>query len=72
MADQHDDLRATEESLRRDADRLSALEQKKTSLDPEDEQVPELSEQAERVASEARDKAVAERDLADRVQSDEE
>jgi hypothetical protein len=69
MPSQRDDLRATEESIRNDADRLMDLEERKASLDPADERVPELSEQAERVSKELLDKSAAERELAERIQS---
>jgi uncharacterized Zn finger protein (UPF0148 family) len=69
MPDQEDDLRATEESIRSDADRLKDLEEQKTSLDPADERVTQLSEQAERVSNELRDKSAAERELAEGIQN---
>ena len=65
MDDPRDDLRATQESIRKDTDRLKALEDQKASLDPGDERVPELSDQAERLSKELRDKTAAERDLAE-------
>jgi hypothetical protein len=67
MPDPKEDLRSTQESIKRDADRLQSLEARKTALDPEDEQVEELSGQAERVASSLRTKSVAERELAEQV-----
>ena len=69
MQDSRDDLRATEESIRNDTERLKELEDKKASLDPDDERVPELSAQVERLSNELRDKSAAEKDLAERAQS---
>jgi hypothetical protein len=68
MPDQRDDLRATEESILNDTDQLKDLEEEKSSLDPEDERVSDLSTQAERVSNELRDKAGAERELAEAIQ----
>jgi hypothetical protein len=68
MPDQRDDLRATEESILNDTDQLKDLEEEKSSLDPEDERVSDLSTQAERVSNELRDKAGAERELAEGIQ----
>jgi predicted nuclease with TOPRIM domain len=68
MPDPRDDLRATEESIRNDTDRLKELEEQKASLDPGDERVPELSEQVERLSNDLRNKSAAERDLAERSQ----
>jgi predicted phage gp36 major capsid-like protein len=65
MDDPRDDLRATQESIRKDTDRLKDLEDQKASLDPGDERVAELSDQAERLSKELRDKTAAERDLAE-------
>ena len=67
MPDPKEDLRSTQESIKRDADRLQSLEARKTALDPEDEQVEELSGQVERVASSLRNKSVAEHELAEQV-----
>jgi hypothetical protein len=70
MPDSEEDLRSTENSILRDAAQLKALESRKAELDPEDERVPELSFEAERIASAMRDKAVAERDLAEQIQAE--
>lgn len=71
MSELHDDLRSTEESVRRDAERIKVLEEKKSSLDPADDRVPELSEQVERVSNGLREKSTAEREIADRLRSGE-
>jgi hypothetical protein len=63
--DSRDDLRATEESMRRDSARVKALEDEKASLDPSDPRVPELSEQVERATAALHDKAAAERELSE-------
>jgi hypothetical protein len=68
MPDERDDLRATEESILNDTHQLRDLEEQKSTLDPEDERVPELSAQVERVSTELRDKTGAERELAERIQ----
>jgi hypothetical protein len=69
MPDLEQDLRATEESILRDADRLTALESSKAELDPEDGRVGELSTQVEETATRLQRKARAERELADRIES---
>jgi hypothetical protein len=63
MSDPRDDLRATQHSIRRDAERIKALEDEKGELDPSDPRVRSLSEQIERLAEGLRDKAAAETDL---------
>jgi hypothetical protein len=60
-----DDLRATEESIRRDTDRVEAIEDEKESLDPSDPRVAELADQVERTTAGLHDKAVAERELSE-------
>ena len=67
MPDQQHDLRATEESIQRDADTLKRLEEEKTDLDPRDARVDRISEQVEEVAKGLRDKAVAERELSHEI-----
>jgi hypothetical protein len=69
MRDPRDDLRATEESIRRDADHVKSLEEEKAALDPADPRVAGLSEQVERVASALQDKAVAERELSEELRA---
>ena len=67
MPDQQNDLRATEESIQRDADTLKRLEEEKTDLDPRDARVDRISEQVEEVVKGLRDKAVAERELSHEI-----
>ena len=64
-----EDLRSTQESILRDTAHLRAIETRKAELDPEDRRVPELSAEAERVAIAMRDKAAAERELAEQIQT---
>ena len=63
------DLRATEESIRLDADAVSDLESEKASLDPTDPRVHQLSVQVERLAKGLKDKAGAERALVEEIQA---
>ena len=51
MSNPQDDLRSTEDSIRRDAERLKQLEDQKASLDPTDPLVERLSVQIERLAN---------------------
>jgi hypothetical protein len=67
MGDQQDDLRATEESVRRDAERVKTLEEEKAALDPLDPRVDDLSEQVVRVTAGIHDKAIAERELSEEI-----
>jgi hypothetical protein len=67
MRDQRDDLRATEESVHRDAERIQTLEEEKAALDPADPRVDDLSEQVVRVTAGLHDKAVAERELSEEI-----
>ncbi|MEA2609999.1 MAG: hypothetical protein QOJ75_2242 [Chloroflexota bacterium] len=69
MHDPQDDLRSTEESIRRDAERVKSLEEEKARLDPRDPHVARLSEQIERVTVGLRDKAAAERELSEQIQA---
>jgi hypothetical protein len=70
MPDPRQDLHATAESIRRDAAQVKVLEEQKTELDPEDPRVVDLSEQVERLAAGLKDKAAAERELAEEIQAD--
>jgi hypothetical protein len=69
MRDQQDDLRATEESIRRDAEQVKTIEEEKAGLDPADPRIAGLSEQVVRVTAGLHDKAVAERELSDEIQA---
>jgi hypothetical protein len=67
MTDPRDDLRATEQSIGTDAERLRSLEDEKARLDPADPEVARLSEQAERLTAELKEKGTAERELSEEV-----
>lgn len=60
-----DDLKATTDSIRGDAERLAQLEKAKSELDPSDPRVDELSRDVEKLIAEISDKGKAERELAD-------
>jgi hypothetical protein len=57
------DLHATEDSIRSDLARLSALEMAKTALDPADPEVDRLSDEAVTLADGLARKTRAEREL---------
>ena len=70
MADPQQDLHATAESIRRDAELVKTLEEQKADLDPADPRVVGISERVERIANGIQDKATAERELAEEIQAD--
>lgn len=70
MADPGQDLQATAESIRRDAELVKTLEEQKADLDPGDPRVVGISERVERIADGLQDKATAERELAEEIQAD--
>ena len=67
MPDAEHDLRATEESIRRDTQQIDSLESEKSSLDPADPRVVDLSERVEGLAIELTGKAEAERALSEDI-----
>lgn len=67
MSDAHDDLKATSESIRYDANRLKSVEEEKTELPPSDPRVDELSDRAVDVAERISVKANAQRQIADEI-----
>ena len=69
MPDPREDLRATEELIRHDAEHVQSLEEEKQALDPTDPQIAHLSAQVECLTAGLKDKAVAERELSDEVQT---
>jgi hypothetical protein len=69
MSKPSDDLRSTEESIRRDAEQVESLEDEKAALDPADPQVPQLSERIEELATGLQGKAAAERELSEEIQA---
>jgi hypothetical protein len=65
MPEPRDDLRSTMEAIHRDAEQVQDIEEAKADLDPSDPRVTTLSDQVERVATELKDKATAERELSE-------
>ena len=63
------DLRATEESIRHDAEAVTDLEEEKASLEPTDPRLQRLSIQVERLAKGLKDKASAETALVEEIQA---
>lgn len=70
MSDPQQDLRATADSIRRDAEQVAILEEQKTVLDPADPRLAGISEKVERLAAGLQDKAVAERELVEEIQAE--
>ena len=67
MPDREDELRATESSIHRDAERVRTLEAEKSTLDPADPRIRELSQRVEVVAAGLHEKATAERELSEEI-----
>ena len=67
-----DDLAATSESLREDAEQIDQIEAEKQDLDAGDPRLTALSREAERLAGQVQQKSRIERDLAEAVNDDEE
>lgn len=65
MSELERDLQATAEDIAADAARLQAIEEEKSTLDPSDQRVAELSAESERLARRLVPKTAAERELAD-------
>ena len=63
------DLHATEESIRHDAEAVTEVEEEKESLDPTDPRMEQLSAKVERLAASLKDKARAERALVEEIQA---
>ena len=68
MQDPEADLRSTSESIQDDAERLKALEEQKSALDPSDPLVVELSHQVEALLRRTSTKARAETELSEEIQ----
>ncbi|MEA2548577.1 MAG: hypothetical protein QOE42_1175 [Chloroflexota bacterium] len=64
MSEQHEDLRATAESIAGDADRLAVIEEKKAALEDDDPKLVALSREALRIARDLVPKTAAELELA--------
>lgn len=69
MSNPQDDLRSTEDSIRRDAERLKQLEDQQASLDPGDPRAERISVQIKRLANRLQGKAAAERELSREVKA---
>jgi hypothetical protein len=70
-AERRQDLRATSDSLRDDASRLSQIEADKRDLEPGDPRLTEQSREAERLAVAIEHKSRVERDLSEGGDGDE-
>jgi hypothetical protein len=69
MPDKRDDLRATEESIIDDAERLRNLESEKAALNPGDPKVDLLSEKVVRIVEGLDDKAAIQRRLSAEIET---
>ena len=69
-AERRDDLAATSDALREDAERVVEIEDEKQRLDAADPRVDTLSREAERIAGQVQEKSRIERDLADSLDDD--
>jgi len=69
MPSPEEDLRSTIEAIHHDAEQVQDMEEEKANLDPSDPRVATLSEQVTRVATELKDKAMAERELVEETQA---
>ena len=63
MADVDDDLQATTETIAADAERLTAVEREKSTLEADDPRMTDLSAEAERLAQRIVPLTAAESDL---------
>jgi hypothetical protein len=64
MSEEHEDLRATAESIAGDAERLAVIEEKKAALEDDDPKLVALSREALRIARDLVPKTAAELELA--------
>ncbi len=71
MTNPRDDLRATEQSIHRDAKKIVDLEERKSELDPSDPAVERISDQVQKTAQALSDKTAAEQELVDEIQAPE-
>jgi methyl-accepting chemotaxis protein len=69
MPSPSDDLRSTIEAIHDDAEEVQDLEEKKAELDPGDPRMVTLSDQVQRVATDLKDLATAERELSEEAQA---
>ena len=63
MGDAADDLRATTEAIRQDAERLATVEAEKQATEPDDSRMQQLSERADELGADIRVKTSAEHEL---------
>jgi TRAP-type mannitol/chloroaromatic compound transport system substrate-binding protein len=64
-----DDLRATEQSIHRDAETIVELEERKARLDPTDPEVEKISDLVQDAARTLVHKTSAEQELVDEIQA---
>ena len=70
MADEDDDLKATVETIAADAERLTAVEREKATLEADDPRMADLSAEAERLAQRIHPLTSAEADLVEEARPD--
>lgn len=63
MSDRDDELRATTDDIKADADELHAIEETKASMDPDDPRQDALAERAQDIARGLVPKTTAEREI---------
>jgi hypothetical protein len=66
------DLRATSDSIRKDAERLAELEGAKSAIEVDDPRMTQLSSEVEQLTNDIEDKAEAELDLAQALDREDE
>ena len=69
MTNPRDDLKATEQAIHRDAKKIAELEEQKSSLDPTDPAVEQISNQVQKTAQSLTDKTAAEQELVEEIQA---
>jgi hypothetical protein len=69
MTSPTDDLRATEQAIKRDATVIAKLEERKARLDPRDAEVDHISGKVRHISRQLSAKAIAEQDLVAEIQA---
>ena len=69
MSSPDDDLRSTIDAVHDHAEKIEDLEDQKAELDPADPRMVTLSDQVQRAASDLKDLATVERELAEEAQA---
>ena len=69
MTNPRDDLKATEQSIQRDAKKIADLEGQKANLDPTHPAVEQISDEVGQMAQSLTDKSKAEQDLVAEIQA---